>query len=91
MPVGVPGTVASKKDFWQGLLDNLLYPHNGEWRAHCATPRWPPPARELRNRVEAAARGPGTPYLHLGFWIEGCRKVNHKTRFRSLEAWNERY
>jgi arginine-tRNA-protein transferase len=32
------------------------------------------------------ARGLGLSWLYLGFWIEGCRKMAYKDRYRPLEA-----
>ena len=34
---------------------------------------------------ETARRG--LPYLYLGYWIEGCAKMDYKARFRPLEAF----
>jgi arginyl-tRNA--protein-N-Asp/Glu arginylyltransferase len=28
----------------------------------------------------------GLPYLYLGYWVGGCRKMDYKRRFRPLEA-----
>lgn len=33
------------------------------------------------------ARRLGLDWLYLGYWIEGCRKMSYKDRFRPLEAW----
>lgn len=36
-------------------------------------------------QVEEARRR-GLPHLYLGYWIEQCRKMNYKTRFKPIEA-----
>ena len=36
-------------------------------------------------QIEEAKRR-GLPHLYLGYWIEECRKMNYKTRFRPIEA-----
>lgn len=28
------------------------------------------------------------PYVYLGFWVQQCRKMSYKDRFRPLEAWD---
>lgn len=32
----------------------------------------------------------GLEHLYLGYWIDDCRKMRYKERFRPLEAWNGR-
>ena len=29
----------------------------------------------------------GLPWLYLGYWIEGCRKMRYKEEYRPVEAW----
>lgn len=33
------------------------------------------------------ARARGLPWLYLGYWVPGCRKMEYKDRFRPVEAW----
>ena len=37
-------------------------------------------------RLIERCRDLGLPYLYLGYWIAGGRKMSYKTRFRPLEA-----
>lgn len=30
----------------------------------------------------------GLPWLYLGYWISGCRKMAYKTQYRPLQAWD---
>jgi arginyl-tRNA--protein-N-Asp/Glu arginylyltransferase len=30
----------------------------------------------------------GKQWIYPGFWIEGCNKMNYKSQYRPLEAWN---
>ncbi|MFX4222271.1 MAG: hypothetical protein ACMVO3_15555 [Thalassobaculum sp.] len=34
----------------------------------------------VRRSTEA-----GLPYVYLGYWIEGCRKMSYKTLYRPVE------
>ncbi len=39
----------------------------------------------------AACRRLGMPHWYLGYMIEGCRKMEYKTRFRPYELWDPRH
>ena len=39
----------------------------------------------ILDHVEQARRL-GRPYVYLGYWIKGCRKMSYKTRFGPIEA-----
>jgi len=28
----------------------------------------------------------GLPYLYLGYWIDGCRKMEYKTQYQPIEG-----
>jgi len=39
----------------------------------------------ILDHVQEAQRR-GLPYVYLGYWIDGCRKMSYKARFKPLEA-----
>jgi arginine-tRNA-protein transferase len=41
----------------------------------------------LRQIAHAQARG--LPYLYLGYWIRGSRKMAYKVNFRPIELWRD--
>lgn len=47
------------------------------------------PQRSLGTHVILSqieeARASGFPYLYLGYWVQGCRKMAYKTRFHPVE------
>jgi arginine-tRNA-protein transferase len=44
-----------------------------------------PGTHMILDHVDYAA-SLGLPYLYLGYWVDGCRKMDYKRRFRPLEA-----
>jgi arginine-tRNA-protein transferase len=39
----------------------------------------------ILDHIRRAAQD-GLPYVYLGYWVEGCRKMVYKARFTPLEA-----
>ena len=51
------------------------------------------PGSYMILRLVAEAQARSLPYLYLGYWIDGCEKMDYKARFRPLEVhgangWN---
>jgi len=47
---------------------------------------WPSLGSYMILWLIANARARRLPYVYLGYWVEGSRKMSYKTRFRPLEA-----
>lgn len=48
--------------------------------------RWPSLGSQMILYLIHAASARALPYVYLGYWVEGSRKMAYKARFRPLEA-----
>lgn len=68
------------------LADKLSEGFSAVYSFFAAGGKWPSLGSHMILHLIQTARQHSLPYVYLGYWVEGSRKMAYKARFRPLEA-----